>query len=51
MSTEPKKILVDVDVIEALLNGFGDDNPHDDLLVSAAQSDLRQRIQDARRTP
>lgn len=43
------KILVDVDVLEALLNGFGDDCPHDDQIVSAAEPELRQRIAEARR--
>ena len=43
------KTLVDVDVLEVLLNGFGVDCPYDDQIVSASEPELRQQIKDARK--
>lgn len=50
MSTEPVKILVDIDVLETLLGGFGIDDPYDpDNLVYDSTPDLRERIEEARK--
>lgn len=43
------KTLVDVDVLEVLLNGFGVDSPFDCEIVIDAEPELRRQIADARK--